>query len=816
MSEPPETLEHLRAALTDRYAVEGLLGRGGMATVYRAQDLRHHRAVAVKLLHTELIRSFGIERFGREIQIAARLSHPHILPLLDSGAVPLRPGDPPSPYYVMPLIEGESLRARLERNPLVPLPEALKIAREVADALDYAHRQGVVHRDIKPENILISDGHAVVADFGLARALDEAGAATLTQAGQTMGTPQYMSPEQITGEGVIDGRADQYALGCLLYEMLAGKPPGDAGSVRSMLTRRLSVPPPRIRDSSPDIPEVVDAVSQRAMAVEKEDRFATAGELSLALTMASSAVSIPGISPATGSQRMVAPPRRRVWPALAGALFLALAAVLFIQMKRPAPAGSAAITTIAIAPETADSATEYLSEGILDGVADLLRRLPNLRVTAPSLVAQVRRQEPTLDYKGLGGKLEVEAILTWVLRRQSDSIHLTAELLRMPSGELMWSARYDRPFSQVATIPGQVAQQISDSLRPQLSGSEYAGLGKQPTFSAEAYDLYLQGRRLQVRGLPLGAKDAQALIDSAAVLARAAIALDSNFAQPYGLLGTSYFVRAFRGWGSLAENVDTALRAAQKSLAMDSSQADSWITLISQASYLDDDWPRVVQYTRTALRVAPHDGQLFQILAIATGEIEGRLDSAIAMARRGTEIEPSTAGYNTLGDLFMRKGQYDSAIVALRRAIAIDPSVPGPRRRLVESLEHLGRYAEAVEARKEAELPTAAEFEREFRAGGAAGYQKALRESQLQQVEALKAGPGPARPPLKEEQLVALYGQLGEWTQAMDWAVKLRERRPHRFRLIVANPFLRNGLRNDPRFMPLVAQSGLDSLLTIR
>ena len=254
-----------------------------MATVYLAQDERHNRQVAVKLLHAELIRALGVERFGREIAIAARLSHPHILPLLDSGAVNLREGEVASPFYVMPLVEGESLRARLERTPVIPLREALRLTTEVADALDYAHRQGVVHRDIKPENILFSEGHAVVADFGLARALGEAAPATLTQAGQTLGTPQYMSPEQITGELEVDGRSDQYSLACVLYEMLAGKPPGGTSDLRSMLMRRLSSAPPRVREAAPEVPQHVEAAMLRALAVDRTERFATAGEFAGAL-----------------------------------------------------------------------------------------------------------------------------------------------------------------------------------------------------------------------------------------------------------------------------------------------------------------------------------------------------------------------------------------------------------------------------------------------------------------------------------------------------------------------------------------------------
>ena len=808
----PETLDLLRAALAGRYRVERLIGRGGMATVYLSHDERHNRRVAVKLMNTELIRAVGVERFGREITIAARLSHPHILPLLDSGAVTLRPGEIASPYYVMPLVEGESLRARLERTPVLPMHEALRIATEVADALDYAHRQGVVHRDIKPENILFSEGHAVVADFGLARALGEAGPATLTQAGQTLGTPQYMSPEQITGDGEIDGRSDQYSLACVLFESLAGKPPGGSDNLRTLLMRRLASAPPRISEVAPQVPPHVEDALVRALAVERADRFPSSGEFAAALA-------------GSGSIQILTPPsvpvsRKKSRLGIAAIGVLILAAVVFALTKLPSSGSASAITSLAIAPEPGDSATAYLSEGILDAVANLLRRVPQLRVTAPSLVAQVRRQNPTMNAEQLGETLKVEAILTWSLRKSGDSLLLNAELLRVPGGALLWGARYGRPATDVASMQGQIAQLVADSLRLQVTGAEYASLGGRPTVSAAAYDLFLRGRRLQLRGIPLGARDAQVLLDSAAYFGRAAIAQDSSFAQPYGLLGTYYFVLAFRGWGPFAAYMDSAKYMLGRSLAVDSTLADPWINLTSKAIYLDDDWEEAISLTHRSLRLSSYDGQVLQFAAIVTGEVEGRIDSAITFARRSTEMLPSNAGFNTLTDLFMRAERYDSAVVAARRALDLDPTVPGPRRRLINSLEHLKRFEEAIEARRQgADSAGAAAYARGYAERGAAGYEEVRQADLRRQLAVLEAPlnrpyklPEDTVPALREERIIALHAQLGEWTKAMDWVIKLREHRPRRFRLIVANP-LYAGLRADPRFLPLVKEEGLEGLL---
>jgi serine/threonine protein kinase len=239
---PPTStlLERLRNALRDQYTVEREIGRGGMATVYLARDLRHSRAVALKLLDPDVGQAAGGERFAREIGIVAGLSHPHILPLLDSGTVTVEVRDRilALPYYVMPFVDGESLRQRLDREGRLPAAEAIRLAREVADALDHAHRNGIVHRDVKPENILLTGGHAVVADFGIAQAVGEAMGSRLTSTGLVIGSPHYLSPEQLQGERALDGRTDVYALGCVTYEMLAGTPPFAGGPFEAQVARR--------------------------------------------------------------------------------------------------------------------------------------------------------------------------------------------------------------------------------------------------------------------------------------------------------------------------------------------------------------------------------------------------------------------------------------------------------------------------------------------------------------------------------------------------------------------------------------------------
>jgi tRNA A-37 threonylcarbamoyl transferase component Bud32/tetratricopeptide (TPR) repeat protein len=270
-------LDHLRSALSDRYRIEGEIGRGGMATVYRAEDLKHKRHVAIKVMDPDLASMLGKERFLREIEIEANLQHINILPLYDSGTAN------GFLYYVMPFVEGESLRARLDREKQLPLPEAVAITREVADALSYAHERGVVHRDIKPENILQSGGHAVLADFGIARAVGTAGGERVTASGHSIGTPAYMSPEQASGDSDLDGRSDLYSLACVLYEMLAGEPVFSARTAQALYAKHMLEPPPAIRTLRPAVPAEIESALDRALAKTATDRFESTSEFVSAL-----------------------------------------------------------------------------------------------------------------------------------------------------------------------------------------------------------------------------------------------------------------------------------------------------------------------------------------------------------------------------------------------------------------------------------------------------------------------------------------------------------------------------------------------------
>jgi serine/threonine-protein kinase len=434
----------LATALQDRYRLDRELGQGGMATVYLAHDLKHHRQVALKVLRPELAATLGPERFLREITLTAQLDHPHILPLLDSGEAGAGPGMPgPFLFYVMPYVEGESLRDRLNREKQLPLDDALQITREVADALSYAHSHQIIHRDIKPENILLAAGHARVADFGIARAITAAGGEKLTETGVAVGTPAYMSPEQAAGERELDGRSDVYALACVLYEMLAGQPPFTGPTAESIVRQHIAAPAPNITVIRPAVPAAIGAAVQRAMAKAPADRFGSAAAFMEALTQ-----------PAT-AEALEAKPTR--WPLIAGlAAVTVLAATLAIALgrwplKAPAAEDPLAIKSnvVAVMPfrlVSADtgSTLRSLALGIPELFAMKITGEFGPRISYPPTVRRLWKDaggtlEGPLDEAGelrIAETVGAGSLIRGSLAATDTSLVFTAELVAVPSGEV--------------------------------------------------------------------------------------------------------------------------------------------------------------------------------------------------------------------------------------------------------------------------------------------------------------------------------------------------------------------------------------------
>ena len=485
-----------------------------MATVYLAQDLKHDRPVALKVLHPELAATLGPERFLREIRLAARLQHPHILAVLDSGeAAGLL-------WYSMPYVEGESLRDRLEREKQLPFRDALRITTEAALALDYAHRHGVVHRDIKPENILLSDDQALVADFGVARALEEGSEGKLTETGLAVGTPAYMSPEQASGSSV-DRRSDVYSLGCVLYEMLAGEPPYTGASPQAIIAKRFADPVPSIRRLRETVPETVDQALMQAMAKAPADRFGTAAEFNHALT-------VPGLSTSTGDVRRAAlnasttapakPIHRRHVLTGVGALSLSLLlglGVLFQRLHTPSsePAGPRRIAVLPFEnlgrPEDG-----YFADGVTDEVRGKLTALPGLEVIARASSGEYKEttKRPAADRAGVGRRLLADRDgQVGEGRGRPSRVRVSPELVQVSTASTKWQAPFEAPLTDVFRVQADVAARVAEALGLALGAGERERLAERPTENLAAYDAFLKGEEAtggcgRPRGVPAGAR----------------------------------------------------------------------------------------------------------------------------------------------------------------------------------------------------------------------------------------------------------------------------------------------------------------------
>src|SRR5882762_6121690 len=436
----------LQAALADRYAIERELGSGGMATVYLARDLKHRRFVALKVLSPALAASLGADRFLREIELAARLQHPHIVTVFDSGDA----GG--ILWYTMPYVEGETLRARLARERQLPLDVALRIATEAARALEFAHQHGVLHRDVKPENLLLTtDGSTMVADFGIARPWGEM--SKLTQSGVVVGTPAYMSPEQAAGERELDARTDVYALGCVLYEMLAGEMPYSGPNAQAVLAKRLSEPAPSLRTTR-DLPVAIERTVARALARSPADRYASAAEFARALQ----SIDVPA-----------RPIARRRWLAAAVLALLATVGVAAAIRFRAGATGPATLASAAVLPFADLSPNRdqaYFSDGLTDELITALSRVEGIGVAARTSSFQFKDRQ--VDVSEIGRQLHVGAILEGSVRRSGDRVRITAQLVSTRDGYQLWADVYDRELKDVFRVQEDIARAIISALAVKL------------------------------------------------------------------------------------------------------------------------------------------------------------------------------------------------------------------------------------------------------------------------------------------------------------------------------------------------------------
>jgi TolB-like protein/tRNA A-37 threonylcarbamoyl transferase component Bud32 len=659
----------LADALRDRYVLERELGRGGMATVYLAEDLKHDRQVALKVLHPELAATVGPDRFQREIRTTARLQHPHILPVLDSGEAAGQL------WYTMPFVRGESLRGRLLRETQLQVDSAIELTRQIALALDYAHREGVVHRDLKPENILLADGQALVADFGVAKAVNLADQGQLTGTGMAVGTPTYMSPEQATG-GAVDARSDIYALGCVLYEMLAGEPPYTGATAQAILAKRVLEPVPHVRTLRESVPEHLEQATARALARVPADRFQTAAEFARAL-------SVPVVANSVGSQSEVATPLGTPTPRwlsrpatvlVLGFGLLIGVGVLFAWLYVHGGAGviRASAKRVAVLPfeNLGDSGDAYFADGVADEVRGKLAALPGIEVIARGSSSQYQRttKPPHQIARELGVDYLLTATLRWERRAGDESrVRLSPELVDAASGVRRWQQNFDAPLTDIFRVEAEVANSVAEALGVALRSGERRRLTEQPTSNLEAYAHYLRGREMS------SGEFATEALRGAAAEYSAAVHLDSTFAAAWAELSVAHAV-LFRMGGVQAADTRVAREAVERAIMLSPESPDTRLAAAQYAGVLAGQGDTAaLRELRAGLEVAPNRADL---LARA-GNIEvglGRTEQGLRDLEHAARLDPrSPSGLAALAWVYLRLQRVPEAEAMITRARAVRP-----------------------------------------------------------------------------------------------------------------------------------------------
>ena len=774
---PHDPIGPLRVALAGRYEIEREIGQGAFATVYLAKDSRHDRQLALKVLNADPSSEIGELRFIREIRMLARLQHPNILPLHDSGHVEALL------YYLMPYVSGETLRARMSRERHLPIDAATRISCEAADALSYAHSQGIIHRDIKPENILLSGGHAIVADFGIARAIDVAGVQQLTRTGMGgPGTPAYMSPEQLMGDRQLDGRSDIYSLGCVLYEMLTGKPPfaGKEGFVK-----RFTEAPPQPSSIRKEVPRWLDDVVMKTLARDPEERYGRAEDLVRALSHHAAIEPHPSTTSATGksndSPRPVETIAYRLTPTAANRLR---------ETEQP----SIGVLPFANMSENPDN--EYFSDGITEEILNALSRIPTLKVAARTSTFALKGK--SLGITEIGQLLNVKTILEGSVRRMGQRVRISAQLVNARDGYHIWSERYDREIEDVFEIQDEIARTIVDRLKVKLTAAQDEALGKRHTENVAAYELYLRGRHCCDRWNLTG------MLGKAIRHYEHALAKDPDYALAYHGLAEAYSVPGL--WGLLPTStvIPKALAAATRAVELAPELAESRASL-GFVQLLSLDWEAAESSLLHAIDLNPRYALAHSYYAWLLSIVDRQREAAEA-ARLGQELDQLSPVTNGIAALVSYHGrQYDQAITECQRALERDRTSFLALLAMTLSYAAKGMYKEAINhAERGVSLSPDVNLLRALlavvyaMAGERVSAEKVLAEL-LERSNQVYVGP---------TMISWIYANLDEPDSAFDWLGKASSARDCTLGFGIRAPVY-DRISGDPRFEGLLAGLGL-------
>jgi serine/threonine protein kinase/Tfp pilus assembly protein PilF len=778
-SAPQDTLATLRAALAGRYEIEREIGQGAFATVYLARDSRHERRVALKVLNADPGSQTGELRFIREIRVLARLQHPNILPLHDSGHVEALL------YYLMPYVSGETLRLRMSRERQLPIDAAVRVTCEVADALAYAHGQGIIHRDIKPENILLSGGHAVVADFGIARAIDLGGIQQLTRTGMGgPGTPAYMSPEQLMGDHELDGRSDIYSLGCVLYEMLVGKPPfaGKEGFVK-----RFTEIAPRPSVVRKDTPAWLESVVGRMLERNPSDRYGNAEELVVALANKSANESPQRRSPSDNHAASAGG-----LPSADRTPYRAISS----DPGRLREVQQASIGVMPFANMSADPENEYFSDGITEEILNALASIPTLKVASRTSAFALKGK--SLSIAEIGQQLNVRTVLEGSVRRVNQRVRITAQLINTADGYHLWSERYDREVEDVFAIQDEIARTIVERLKVQLTAAQDEALGRRQTENIEAYELYLRGRHCSYRWNISG------MMQKALEYFEAALAKDPSYALAYHGLADVYSILGLYAFLPPAAVVEKAMAAATRAVDLAPDLAETR-TSLGFVQLLDWDWKAAKSSLLRAIEINPRYAQAHTFHAWLLSILD-QPEEAAKSVRIGQGLDPFLPATNGVAALISYHGRrYDEAIRESERALERDPT--SALSLLCISMAHAakGGYREAIlHAERGVSLSPGVNFLRGvlgavYAMAGETTAARQVLDDLLERSKRMYVGP---------TVISWIYSHLAEHDRAFEWLEKAYSQHDCTLGFGLRAPMY-DVIREDPRFGQLLAKLGL-------
>lgn len=795
----------LTHTLGDTYTFERELHGGGMSRVFVALDRSLGRKVAVKVLSRDVSAEVKTERFRLEIQLAAKLSHPHIVPLLQYGDIN------GILYYTMPFVQGESLRAMIDRDGALPIPDAIRVLRHVASAISYAHRHGVVHRDIKPDNVLIADEFALVTDFGISRALSASAtpgdepSTRLTTSGMALGTPAYMAPEQALADPTIDHRADIYSFGILAYEVLTGAPPFKSATAQATLAAHVVQPPDPIESKRADIPPTVAAMVMKCIEKKPDDRPQSAAELLPVLDATS--------TPRSGeTQRTDAlpsairqeKPRRRWIPIASVVGLLIIAAVAITEFRSIGSSADAGFSSVAVLPLENlgnNKADEYFSDGLTDELANALGKLPGLKVASRSSAYAYKGS--TADVSEIGRKLHVQAVLEGTVRRDGNKLRITAALSSVKDGLSLWSDSYDREVSDIFKLQDEIAEKIAEQLKPKLGDraeTKTLSTDARGTNNRVAYDNYLRGIYFLNRRGGDNLRLAVEYLDSA-------IAIDPSFARAYSAKATSQALLP-EYTDAVPKNISTLAReSAARALELDSTQAEAYtaLGLVNVHDWRFEDAGRAY---RKALELKPDYPTAHQWY----GELlfhTGKLDSSLVQIQRAVDLDPlAPINGSAIGYVLLVRRDFSRAIAETRKGIEVAPSLGLHHVLLGEALMQSGHVKEGVP---------------EIEAGARLDHELALRQGQLANAYAIAGRTAEATRIVDSLEAIQRahggipvavatgYIGLRNYSRALDYLEEAAK--AHDMSLVTAQSLLPDPiydpLRSDPRFIAILKEMNL-------